>query len=196
MKSIHNYIVHIENKHVEEIETKSGLVLQKHLGISQGFDFTREGTIVCESTRGCNDIKEGDTVYFHHHIAMEEIGFDGNRMESDYLFDVDKGWYSVPVGMVYGYSREDKFTPIDGWCFLEPTINNKINPDKYPHIIIPNNEVEAVSVGIIKYGCPQLYEIGIKEGDAVYFSDNSKYPMKILGEDMWRMNVDWILAKA
>lgn len=164
--------------------------------MAQGFDFKRDGEVVCECLKDVSGIKTGDKVYFHHHIAMEEIDHEGVRGASNYIFDLRKRWYKVPINLVYAYERDGKFIPVDGYCFLEPEINYQIDPKKYPNIIIPNNEKEEISLGKIKYGCQKLYDLGIHEGDLVYFTSNSKYPMRIGEDNLWRMEVDWILAKA
>lgn len=192
MKSINYYIIQIDDIYDEEVKTTTGLKLVKHFHMAQGFDFHRSAKVVMEKMDDTLGIQEGDEIIFHHNMLNRFLNHEGIREYSDKLVDDEKGWYKIPPDAVYGYVRDGKFTSVDGFAFIAP-----IREQKYESTIyVPNNEQEVLNEGIVVYGSPHSEHLGLEIGDRVIFQDEfCKYPMTILGEELWRMKCSWLVGK-
>lgn len=190
MRSLGCYIVRVANKYKKFADTKnSDVKILKDTTIADTFDAIREGEIVALPMDCESQCSIGDLLLFHHNIIYEQIML-GKRVVSDYCVDEVNGLYQVPIGLGYGYYSKGIFNALEGYVFVEPV--------PYPDsgsIINPNQPKEVKQVGVVRYGCKELEELGIVVGDTIIFSPYSEYPYQINRVKLYRMKVKDIQAK-
>lgn len=195
MIGIGYYLVHSDKIYEDEIVTKSGFRL--FVGNVRGTmtNLTRMGEIIAVKQGNPLGLEIGDTVVCHWNIFKEFIDYKHTVNPSPFCFDqVNKRFY-VSEDLIYGVIRDGKFQSVGNYCFIKPDVSYK--PEKMDSgLIIPENAREKVDQvkGTLKYSCPDLEERGMKEGDTVYFTEDSDIVFNIMGEDLYRMEAEWIIA--
>ena len=132
------------------------------------------------------EVEVGDTLYFHHHVVI-----------SPNPFDVKQGLYFVrydPLGgtatQAYAVKKKDGSIKVLGnWVFVKPILP----PEKPKSLIINIYEPEEPKdKGEVYYCNENATEYGIGVGDTVRFRGSSDYEMKINGERLWRVLLDFV----
>jgi len=131
----------------------------------------------------------GDTVYFHHNIVRRIRTMYGSEKETpDEILDHT---FHVPCDEIYGRKRNGVFEAIAPYCFIKPISKKQ---EQRGNLILYSKEEFEPQIGIVKYGNPQLEEMGVNSGDAIIFNKNSEYKYPIDDELLYRMKNDWIIA--
>ena len=187
MRAVGCYIVHVPMKYEDRWETKNkDVVIYKDTTVADTFDAIRSGEVVALplDVADC-DVKIGDNLLFHHNIVFEQIMLE-KRIISDFCIDENKGLYRVPIGLCYGYYREGSFSAINGYVFVAPI---EVPDSDESQIIKVKTKKYIKQIGTVRYGCKELLELSVEEGDIVVFSPYSEYPYSIDGETVYRMKV-------
>ena len=154
-----------------------------------GFNYV-ELPIIKTAFRGDVDIKEGDIVYFHHHVADESNEVDG--------------MYLCEHRQIFGRVRDGVFTSVEDWVFCEPIpYEGEVRSSGLlvPHLIsgMTQKGFEGQVIGkwhpseaIVKH-VPPRYKDDLKVGDRVAFIRNADYDMKVEGEILFRINAEHIM---
>ena len=197
MRTVGNVVyVEIESELEDKIKTESGLELE----IAADFDLynnaKQEGTIFA-CNQGLTDrfgVREGDIIYFHHFVPVSQTMHSYYESQAEEV-EGRKMYKAFIPEQVYGYTRpgENTVHMISHWNFVEPI---KITPEKTDSGIFLTafEEEEVFQEGILKYINDDLKALGCKPGDRVRFSEDSEYEMNILGQRLWRMRNEDILA--
>ena len=77
---------------------------------------------------------------------------------------IDENNYCVKQDQIFSYKRNNKWLPVDGYCFVKPVKNKDIY----------SNQQEKKLVGVIKQVDTKLKSFGIKKNDLVGFIPNSE----------------------
>lgn len=181
MKPLHHFIVHIPQKFNDEVSFNGG-TLQL---VSKFNEF--EHRVNSAKIIGCpvdcpmeNCI--GDTLYFHHHVVMEQ------------MYDIGDDLYLVNYDPFGGYANhaiaiEDEagdITMLGDWCFVAPPLDSK--EETSPSGIILSIEEEPELEGELLCLPPDSEWIGTKSGDMVGYTKNSEYEMELKsGDKVYRM---------
>ena len=149
---------------------------------------TQDGTVLQPPSRlrggGNVDLKAGDKVYTHHFLCDEDQALE---LEG-------KKFYQLAYQMCYCRIREGKMKMLGDWNFIEPIEDKKKTTES--GIIYNFTPDKEPQVGVAKHINEDMRELGVKEGDLVYFTINSDYEILVEGEKFWRMrNVDIIGIK-
>ena len=128
-------------------------------------------------------IQVGDEVIVHHNIFRRWLDIKG--VEKNSRSYIDENNYCVKQDQIFSYKRNNKWLPVDGYCFVKP-IKNK---DTY------STQQEKELVGVIKQVDTKLKNFGIKENDLVGFVPNSEYEFVIDGERLYRVLSNHISIK-
>jgi hypothetical protein len=93
--------------------------------------------------------------------------------------------YCVREDQIFSYKRDNKWLPLDGYCFVKPIKSTeKFSLDQ-----------EKECVGVLKQSNRILLEFGLKEGDLVGFTPVSTYEFIIDGERLYRVLTSQITIK-
>jgi hypothetical protein len=129
------------------------------------------------------NIRVGDEVIVHHNVFRRWLDIKGiERNSKSYI---DENNYCVKQDQIFSYKRNNKWLPVEGYCFVKP-VKNK---DTY------SNQQEEELVGVIKQVDTKLKDFGIKENDLVGFIPNSEYEFVIDGERLYRVLSNHISIK-
>jgi co-chaperonin GroES (HSP10) len=185
MKVLHEFIVMMPKKFKDTI--KFGEVeLFLDARFNEFANRISEAEIVATPVKFPTGAKEGDTLYFHHHVVLDkraEIDKDLYRVK----YDPEGGYGS----QAYAYKdSEDNITVLTGWVFLIPDEGKE--PTSESGIII-STQKEIKREGVVRFDTPELLEMGVKAGDTVGFSKESDYTMEVDGEKLWRMTPNDLL---
>ena len=193
MISIYDYIVKIDEKEVSEYKTDSGVKIYRNTADTfDGFAFSRSGVVHCDITYNRFNAKVGDRLIFHHNMVNEWFDHEGKKVVSKFLVDEDELLYRIPPSECYGYWRNDKFTAVGDWIFVEPIDEKKLHSD-----IIETLSEESKYKAKVLYSSSLAKELGIDKGTIIVFnSEDCKIPFPLLGDSktIWRMSLNWILA--
>tara|TARA_R100001463_G_scaffold23312_1_gene56005 strand:+ start:917 stop:1489 length:573 start_codon:yes stop_codon:yes gene_type:complete len=124
-------------------------------------------------------LKEGDRVYFHHHVIDERMAsqFGGENI------------YKVNYDQIYCYVRDGKITMTQDYVFVKPTQTE----DKIANIYIESKE--STKKGEVAHTNQFSKDDGFAVGDEIVFIKNANYDMIIEGERLFRMKNNEILCK-
>jgi len=185
MKVLHEFIVRMPKKFKDTI--KFGEVeLFLDTRFNEFANRISEAEIVATPVKFPTGAKEGDMLYFHHHVVLDkraEIDKDLYRVK----YDPEGGYGS----QAYAYKdSEDNISVLPGWVFL--IADEGKEPTSETGIII-STQKEIKREGVVRFDTPELLEMGVKAGDMVGFSKESDYTMEVNGEKLWRMTPNDLL---
>src|SRR6478736_380693 len=125
----------------------------------------------------------GDHVVVQHNVFRTYFDGQGLTRESDsHIYD---NLFQVMPELIYLIIRGEEIISVDDYCFVKPIVEMK----KWI------GEVEVQHQGFIKYSNDYLKSIGIESGNKIAFETDSEYEFNILGEKLYRMRNECILAK-
>ncbi len=179
MKPLHHFIVHIPQKFNDEVSFNGG-TLQLVSKFNEFEHRVNSAKIFAAPSQFANH--EGNTLYFHHHVVMEQ------------MYDIGDDLYLVNYDPIGGYANhaiaiEDEagdITMLGDWCFVAPPVEQEEKASDSGIILSLKEEPELEGVLL---ALPSDSEwIGAKSGDMVGYTKNSEYEMELIGGDkVYRM---------
>lgn len=181
MKPINDFIVRIPKKYNDEIKLSDETTLKLVTKFNEFEHRVNYGEILgCPKNFDC----VGETLYFHHHVVMEQ------------RYDIGEDLYMVTYDPHGGYGNhaiaiENKagdVTMLGDWCFVLP-------PDK------PKEETTDSGIVLKLAEEPKLEGellslpedsawLGVSVGETVGYRKNSEYEMELLdGKKVYRMRI-------
>ena len=175
MKSIYDFIISPKESRYTNSKKVGGKTLIVNTEI-YNHQYVSRNAIVKSTPMICDtDIKSGDEVIVHHNVFRRWLDIKGiERNSKSYI---DENNYCVKQDQIFSYKRNNKWLPVEGYCFVKP-VKNK---DTY------SNQQEEELVGVIKQVDTRLKDFGIKENDLVGFIPNSEYEFVIDGQRLYRV---------
>lgn len=187
IKLFHDLLIHVPDAYERE---RDGV--HNHISIDNIKNVVRFGKVL-SVPHGCDEIKEGDTVYVHHNITRRKMSMDGeNTVLGTFEIDRTKGLYSCPLAEVFCYERDGVIHALSPYCFVKPIKNEAIKKIDGIHVV--DKKKERPYIGILKYANKDLRSKGLKNGDKVVFAEWSMYEYPINGEKLYRMRTHKILG--
>lgn len=180
MKPLRQFIVHIPQKFKDEIKLSEDTTLKLVTKFNEFENRVNLGKIVSCPSGFAN--REGDTLYFHHHVVLEQKYDIGDDL---YLVDYDpNGGYGNHAIAIE--SEADGIAMLGDWCFVAPP--PKAEEETTASGIILGIKEEPKEEGQLLH-IPEGSEwIGASAGDLVGYRPNSEYEMELLdGSKVYRM---------
>ena len=183
MKPLYYFIVHIPKAVNDTIKVgESELYLDSKFNEFQHRAY--EGEVVGIPLKYNTGVDIGDTLYFHHHVVLggNHLVYNGQQLNENkdrrgQLVDGEQGLYYVTydggndpfVCQAYAHKskKSGKVKILGEWIFLTPA----------------EQDAEL------------LEELGLHEGDKVFFMKNADYLMEVDGEKLYRVYLQHIYAK-
>jgi hypothetical protein len=180
MKPLRQFIVHIPQKFKDEIKLTEDTTLKLVTKFNEFENRVNLGKIVSCPSGFAN--REGDTLYFHHHVVLEQKYDIGDDL---YLVDYDSnGGYGN-----HAIAIEDEagdITMLGDWCFVAPP--PKAEEETTASGIILGLKEEPKEEGQLLHMPEGSEWIGASVGDLVGYRPNSEYEMELLdGSKAYRM---------
>ena len=183
MKSIYDFIISPKESRYTNSKKVGGKTLIVNTEI-YNHQYVSRNAIVKSTPMICDtDIKSGDEVIVHHNVFRRWLDIKGiERNSKSYI---DENNYCVKQDQIFSYKRNNKWLPVEGYCFVKPVKNKNIY----------SNQQEEELVGVIKQVDTRLKDFGIKENDLVGFIPNSEYEFVIDGQRLYRVLSNHISIK-
>jgi co-chaperonin GroES (HSP10) len=190
MNTIKDFIVSVPKRINDTIVTDSGLELY----LDTRFDeFTHRN--MCGEVAACpikNDtgVKEGDTLYFHHHVVING-GQKIDHGEDLYLVRYSASRAVENQCIAYKDKETEKIFPMAGWTLLIP---HKEEAKKESEIIeVVKLEEDPYVLGEVAFESEELQDMGVKKGDIVGFKKNRDYEVSIESVSYFRVRTEDLL---
>lgn len=180
MKPLHHFIVRIPNKFKDEVSFNGGSL--KLVSKFNEFEHRNNYAEIVGAPKGFDCV--GDTLYFHHHVVMEQMYDIGEDL---YLvnYDPDGGYGNHAIAI------EDKagdFTMLGDWCFVLPP--DEPEEETSDSGIILSIKEEPELEGELFSLPPDTEWLGAEYGDVVGYRKNSQYEMELQdGTKVYRMRI-------
>ena len=190
MKTLDLFVVELENKLKDTIVTDGGLELYVDSKFNAFEHRVTEGPVVASPLKHDTGAEEGDTLYFHHLVVLNE-GQPLTGHENHYLVRYD------PVNTVNNQAiayknKNGEIKPLAGWTLLSPV--DEGSPGKQSDLIEVVKLVESpVRKAKVAFECASTDELGLKKGDVVGLKKNRDYEITIDGNKYFRVRAEDIL---
>lgn len=191
MKTLDLFVVELEKQINDTIVTDGGLELFVDNKFNEFQHRVTEGPVVASPLRHDTGVKEGDTLYFHHLVVMNE-GQVLTGHEKHYLVRYDPVNTVNNQAIAYKCQDSGEVQPLAGWTLLEPV--GEPEPGVQSDLIEVVKLVESpVRTARVPFDCDATKELGIKKGDVVGLKKNRDYEIKIDGKTYFRVRAEDIL---
>ena len=145
------------------------------------------GEVVACPLKYDTPVKEGDTLYFHHHVVVQG-GKPVPGMEGCYMVMYDPEVAMNSQAFAYKCKDTGKVESLSTWCLLEP-----VDEDlglKSDLIEIVDYSKPNPTQGRVTHICKSCEEIGVKVGDVVGIGKNRDYRIKIDDKEYYRTRAE------
>jgi|TARA_B110000977_G_scaffold199413_1_gene286726 hypothetical protein len=180
MKALNHFIVHIPKKFKDEVSFNGSSL--KLVNKFNEFDHRVNSGKIVNVPKGIDKKHIGDTMYFHHHVVIEQRYDIGDNL---YLvqYDSNGGYGNHAIGIE---NKDSDITMLGDWCFVAPPVEKEEAPSDYVVILSLTEEPELEGILL---SIPKDSEwIGAKSGDMVGYTKDSEYKMELLnGDKVYRM---------
>ena len=188
MKSLNHFIVKVEKRFNDTLDVNG----QEIYLDSKWNEFEHRicyGEIASAPIRHNTGAKEGDTLFFHHHVTTTDH------------FKVDEGLYLStyqeyrPHSIAYRRKEDGEIVMLGDWLFVEPAEVEKVDKVTDSGIVTELGiNVKDRDVATVVAPTEYLKVQGVKAGDRVGFSKDADYKMKLDdGSIVFRMTEDHLL---
>lgn len=185
MKPLQAFIVTMEKKLNDTVEIAGGIKLYVDPKYDEFKHRINEAEVVAVPYKFETGVSPGDTLYFHHHVVVN----DGQPLTGNKNSYVVRYSDTAMENQAIAYKKKDtnEVIPLGGWVVLEPVEEEK---KKLSEIIeVVTLKEEDVKKGKVAFYADYFDEIGIKVGDIVAFNPKIGYKFKIDGEEYLRIRL-------
>jgi len=177
--AINRAIVKIEKRFNDEIKTESGITLYKDTSFKPEENSTIEGVVVSapDSINGvsdgfCWDVKEGDKLYFHYGVTIDE--------SNSFTENGETFWNIEPYNAI-ARVRDGRLKPVGHYILVRPSEKKK--PES-SILFIPDSAAKEDNTGTVVAS----NDDEMPEGSVVVFEERGKFWNFIEGEKLYCMN--------
>ena len=142
-----------------------------------------EGEVVGLPAKYETPVKEGDTIYFHHHVVLQG-GKPLPGMEGCYMVMYDPEVAMNSQAFAYKCKDTGKVESLSTWCLLEP--GEEEVGLKSDVLELVDYSTKNPTQGRVAYICNRCEDLGVKVGDIVGIGKNRDYVIKIDDKEYYR----------
>ena len=124
MKTYNLFIVKLDKTMNDTIKTDSGLELYIDTRFDEFENRVTEGPVIAIPFKYDTGVKEGDTLYFHHLVVMNE-GQVLTGEDNTYMVRYDPEHIVNNQAIAYKCKDDGKIRCLAGWCLLEAVDEEK-----------------------------------------------------------------------
>ena len=189
MNSLKDFIVFVPQRLNDKIVV-NGLELYVDPKYDEFSHRKTSGEVVAVPLKYNTGVKEGDTIYFHHHVVIN----GGQKMqygEDLYLVRYSDARATENQAIAHKSKETGEVKPMKGWSLLTPYMEEA---PKLSEIIETVELTERPYInGIVAFDSEDLQDMGVKKGDIVGFKKNHDYEVDIDGEKYFRVRTEDLL---
>lgn len=192
MKMRDNFVVHLENTMVDQIELSNGLNLYVDTKYDEFKHRVNEGEVAFTPYNYDTAIESGDTIYFHHLVVLN----GGQKLPGyDDHYVVFYNPEAAINSQVIAYKKKDSemVVPMDGWSILKHVEEPEKELKSDLIEIVTLEKDDTPNKGEVAFSSAEAEELGLSVGDVVGFPNNMDYRFKIDGEEYYRVRTEDLL---
>ena len=124
MKTFNLFVVELDKKLHDTITTKGGLELYVDNRFNEFENRVTEGPVVAIPFKYDTGVEEGDTLYFHHLVVLN----DGQTLtgeDNNYIVRYDPQHTINNQAIAYKSKKTGEIKPLAGWSLLKPVEEEK-----------------------------------------------------------------------
>lgn len=192
MKTLDLFVVELEKKVNDTITTDSGLELFIDTRFEMGEFNNRitEGPVVCAPVKYNTGVKEGDTLYFHHHVVIND-GQPLTGEDNHYIVRYNPDYTHGNQAIAYKCQDTGEITTLAGWTLLEAVDEEEEFISDVIEVIELNDKLPRK--GRVAFDTPWLESENVRKGDVVGFVKNADYRINIDGKEYYRTRIEDLL---
>jgi len=185
MKTLDLFVVELKTKVNDTITTEGGMELFIDTRFEMGEFNNRitEGPVVCAPIKHNTGVKKGDTLYFHHHVVIND-GQPLTGNDDNYIVRYDPDNTHGNQAIAFKCKDTGEVRPLAGWALLESVEEEEEKESEVVEVI--KLEEKMPRRGRVSFDAPWLEELGVKKGDIVGFAKNADYRINIDGKEHYR----------
>lgn len=186
MKTLDLFVVELEKPVQDEIVLQNGAKIFIDGKYNEFKWRVTEGPVVCAPYRHDTGVEEGDTLYFHHLVVVNE-GQVLTGHDNHYLVRYDPSHTVNNQAIAYKSQKSGHIYTLAGWTLIDPIFEE----DEFPSDLIEMVQLEEnpTTKGRIAFEAPYLAEAGVAVDDVVVFRDKMQYKIEIDGKEYYRVRV-------
>ena len=188
MKTLDLFVVELEKPVHDEIVLQNGAKLFVDSKFNEFKWRVTEGPVVCAPLKHDTGVEEGDTLYFHHLVVVNE-GQVLTGHDNHYLVRYDPAQTTNNQAIAYK-NKKGVINTLAGWALIKPVFEEEESSDLIETVKL---QEATTTKGIIAFDAPYLEEAGVACGDIVVFRDNMQYKITIDETDYYRVRVQDLL---
>ena len=188
MKTLDLFVVELEKPVHDEIVLQNGAKLYVDGKFDEFKWRVTEGPVVCAPLRHETGVEEGDTLYFHHLVVVNE-GQVLTGHDNHYLVRYDPS-HTVNNQAIAYKNKKGVVNTLAGWTLIKPIYEEETSSDLIEMVSL---DQKPTTRGILAFDAPYLEEAGVACGDIVVFRDNMQYKITIDDTEYYRVRVQDLL---
>lgn len=183
MKTFDLFVVELNKLTKDTITTESGMELYIDTQYNEFEHRVTEGPVVAAPFKYNTGVEEGDTLYFHHLVVMN----DGQPLTGDdnhYLVRYNPD-HTVNNQAIAYKNKKGEITPLGGWVLLTPVEED--SPTQDSSIEVVSFSPPTVTKGRLAFETAETDDLSISSGDVVGFPVNRDYSITIDDQEYYRV---------
>ena len=188
MRTFNLFVVKLEKTTNDTITTESGLELIIDTRFDEFKHRVTEGPVLAVPFKYDHGVKEGDTLYFHHLVVMNE-GQVLTGEDSTYVVRYDPENAVNNQAIAYKSQKDGKIHALAGWCLLEAVEQEELKLTS-DIIEVVDNEEKLPTKGKVAYLCKEAESFNLQAGDVVGFKENRDYRILIDNTEYYRTRAE------
>lgn len=192
MKTLDLFVVELDKQINDTITTDNGLELYVDSKFNEFKHRVTEGPVVAAPLKHDTGVEEGDTLYFHHLVVLNE-GQVLTGHDKHYLVRYDPEQTINNQAIAYKSSKSGHIYTLGGWALLTPVEEDPEAGEQSDLIEVVKLTESPVRKACIAFDAPWLEELGVGTGDIVGIKKNRDYEITIDGTKYFRVRAEDIL---
>lgn len=182
MKTLDLFVVELEKPVQDEIVLQNGAKIYVDSKFNEFEWRVTEGPVVCAPLRHDTGVEEGDTLYFHHLVVMNE-GQVLTGHDNHYLVRYNPDNTVNNQAIAYKSKKSGHIYSLSGWVLLEPVEVESLSSD---HFDVVEFEKAETTRGVVSFE-GDFHGVDVSPGDTVVFRDKMQYKISIDGKEYFRV---------
>lgn len=140
--------------------------------------------IIDSEYKNDNPVKAGDVVVFHHFVCQPD-----NEVKYN-----DEKLYKCEYYHIWAKIVNAKLEPLEDYIFVEPVLEPEEHTRTEGGLLLRTERAYLKNVGKVFALSNQAKKSGLRMGDIVFFTNDADYDIKLLGTDLYRMQLRNIIG--
>lgn len=181
------FIVQLDKAYMDEIQTKSGIVLYRDTTWNPEFYAQTNGLVTGLPRFNELDVTTGDQIYFSYQVVEDKEQRDRDTdVHKNLLFRKGKKVWLVAPELIYFRVRNDQLQMLNGYVLLD-----MIEEETKSALIVPEYLKKVKVVGQARVVSAKNYQ----KGEVIMFDKRFVETYELFGREYYILNENRILAR-